>query len=233
MSLVIVRKDKVFSDSLSISKKFRKQHVYLLKIIEGIIEQLDEHDDTIIFTKKSKEYRGRIISYYEMNRAGFSLIAMGFTGKDALPWKIKFIQAFNIMESQLLKIGKNKDNIPWVEQRRQSKSIRKSETDVIKVFVEYATNQGSKSAKFYYKHFTVATHKALGLIQHKNPVIRETLDTMQLFQLGVAENVAQKSIVRYMNQGDHYKVIFEKVKNDLLKLADSMFVGEPTPEIGE
>lgn len=36
-----------------------------------------------------------------MNRDGFSLLAMGFTGKNALEWKLKYIQAFNEMEKQL------------------------------------------------------------------------------------------------------------------------------------
>lgn len=33
-----------------------------------------------------------------MNRDGFSLLAMGFNGKEALSWKLKYIEAFNKME---------------------------------------------------------------------------------------------------------------------------------------
>lgn len=38
---------------------------------------------------------------YTMNRDGFTLLAMGFTGKEALEWKFKYIEAFNEMESKL------------------------------------------------------------------------------------------------------------------------------------
>ena len=38
---------------------------------------------------------------YLMNRDGFSLLAMGFTGKEAVQWKLKYISAFNAMEKQL------------------------------------------------------------------------------------------------------------------------------------
>ena len=31
----------------------------------------------------------------KMNRDGFSLLAMGFTGKEAVQWKLKYIAAFN------------------------------------------------------------------------------------------------------------------------------------------
>jgi UDP-2,3-diacylglucosamine pyrophosphatase LpxH len=36
-----------------------------------------------------------------MTRDGFALLAMGFTGKEALAWKIAFIKAFNGLESQV------------------------------------------------------------------------------------------------------------------------------------
>jgi len=37
-----------------------------------------------------------------MNRDGFSLLVMGFTGKEALSWKLKYIDAFNKMEKTLI-----------------------------------------------------------------------------------------------------------------------------------
>lgn len=38
---------------------------------------------------------------YLMNRDGFSLLVMGFTGAKALEWKLKYIEAFNAMEKEL------------------------------------------------------------------------------------------------------------------------------------
>ena len=40
---------------------------------------------------------------YLMNRDGFTLLAMGFTGKKALDFKIAYIKAFNEMEEMLRK----------------------------------------------------------------------------------------------------------------------------------
>ena len=48
-----------------------------------------------------KNSRGRTYKQYLINRDGFSLLAMGFTGKEALNWKLKYIEAFNEMEKQL------------------------------------------------------------------------------------------------------------------------------------
>ncbi len=36
-----------------------------------------------------------------MDRDGFSILVMGFTGKKALEWKLKYIEAFNNMEEKL------------------------------------------------------------------------------------------------------------------------------------
>ena len=43
-----------------------------------------------------------------LSRDAFSLLAMGFTGKAAIAWKIKYIQAFNQLESMALEIVKAK-----------------------------------------------------------------------------------------------------------------------------
>ena len=42
-----------------------------------------------------------------MNRDGFSLLSMGFTGQKALQWKLKYIKAFNLMEKELNSPEKN------------------------------------------------------------------------------------------------------------------------------
>ena len=43
-----------------------------------------------------------------MNRDGFTLLAMGFTGQKALKFKLKYIEAFNQMEELL----KTQSNLP-------------------------------------------------------------------------------------------------------------------------
>ena len=39
---------------------------------------------------------------FYMNRDGFTLLAMGFTGQKAMSFKLKYIEAFNAMERQLV-----------------------------------------------------------------------------------------------------------------------------------
>lgn len=82
------------------------------------------------------------------NRQFFSLVAMRFTSKKAREWQRKFNDAFYEMESALRKVKTNRSDIEWTSQRLIGKTARQEETDAIKLFVEYATEQGSKSAQF-------------------------------------------------------------------------------------
>ena len=44
---------------------------------------------------------GRTLPAYRITRDGFTLLAMGFTGKEAQRWKVAYIDAFNRMEAEL------------------------------------------------------------------------------------------------------------------------------------
>lgn len=226
MELVKINQNKVFADSRIIADTFGKAHRNVMRDIESLIENLNENNAqniTLLFSKKkfineiNREY-----FYYEMNRDGFSLLVMGFTGKKAFQWKIKFIEAFNLMEKTLL----NKSNEEWLTTREQGKLIRRNETDTIQEFTDYSISQGSKSAQFYYKHYTNATYKALQLLENKKPKTRETLDLLQLHQLLLAEDIVTKTIKREMENKEHYKVIFEKCKISLENFANSLMISK-------
>ena len=105
-----------------------------------------------------------------------------------------FIEAFEKMEQELLKVKTNQSNLEWSKTREQGKNIRLELTDTIKEFVEYATEQGSKNANRYYSNITKMEYKALGLMQEKIPKLREVLDTMELFQLIMAEDLVKRQI---------------------------------------
>ena len=70
-------------------------------------------------TYKDNSNRNRPM--YLMNRDGFSLLVMGFTGKEALEWKLKYIKAFNKMEA----IIREKSTETWLASRQNGKLTRK------------------------------------------------------------------------------------------------------------
>ena len=106
--LVYLKNDEVVCDSLQVAEKFGKEHKNVLQSIDNLIA---ENSAVKIMFKISSYKSGNGQSYrkFNMNRDGFSLLAMGFTGKEALEWKLQYIRAFNQMENfivrNLLKCG--------------------------------------------------------------------------------------------------------------------------------
>lgn len=91
------------ASSRQIAESFEKRHDHVMRGIEDILRGLPKNGDTPMFykTEYTHEQNGQTYPMYLMNRDGFSLLVMGFTGKAALEWKLKYIQAFNEMEKKL------------------------------------------------------------------------------------------------------------------------------------
>lgn len=91
------------ASSRQIAESFGKAHRHVLEAIESILEGMPKIGQTPMFfkTEYTHEQNGQTYPMYLMNRDGFTLLAMGFTGKAALEWKLKYIAAFNAMEKQL------------------------------------------------------------------------------------------------------------------------------------
>lgn len=100
MELVEIRNNQVVVSSRQVAEKFGKEHRNVLASIKEIINA--ENSAMTFFQENTyKAGTGKSYPEYLMNRDGFTLLAMSFTGKEALQWKMKYIQAFNEMEKRL------------------------------------------------------------------------------------------------------------------------------------
>lgn len=100
-NLVIMREQQAVTSSLQVAETFEKEHRNVLQGIDelmGVAENSADlfWEDTYIHPQNKQSYR-----MIFMNRDGFTLLAMGFTGKKALEFKLKYIKAFNDMESHI------------------------------------------------------------------------------------------------------------------------------------
>ncbi len=87
--------------SINIAKVFGKQHYHVLDAINN--QDIPEEFRAPNFrAAKYLDAQKKPRPMYEMSRDGFVLIAMGFTGKPAMQFKIKYIELFNAMESELV-----------------------------------------------------------------------------------------------------------------------------------
>ena len=100
--LVIMKDQQAVTSSLQVAETFDKSHKHVLEAIDNLKEGVAEnwadlfYEDTYIHPQNRQPYR---VIY--MNRDGFTLLAMGFTGKKALGFKMQYIEAFNKMEDQI------------------------------------------------------------------------------------------------------------------------------------
>ncbi len=93
--------------SLQVAKDFEKNHRHVTEAISTLIEGCAEKSaDLFIEGSYQHPQNKQWYKYYEITRDGFSLLVMGFTGKKALEWKLKYIEAFNLMEHQLLAVNR-------------------------------------------------------------------------------------------------------------------------------
>ena len=86
--------------SRQIAESFGKEHKHVLDAVKNLVAENSAAKS--MFHPATFENRGKQYPMYLMNRDGFSLLAFGFTGKEAFEWKLKYIQAFNAMEKQLM-----------------------------------------------------------------------------------------------------------------------------------
>lgn len=219
--LVEIQGGQPVVNSLKVAEKFGKAHRSVLLAIRN----LDCSSDFILHNFMQSTYtnkQNKTVPCYLLTRDGFSFLCMGFTGKEAAKWKEAYIRAFNQMEKQLLK---QQDQLEWKQARLQSKEVRKSVTDTIKNFVDYATNQGSKSASMYYANITKMEYAALELIEKGSKIptgFRDNLDMMDLCFLATAEQIAKQSLHAGMSQRLHYKEIYQLAKERVNAYAETV-----------
>lgn len=87
------------ASSRDVAKRFGKEHKNVMQAVANLVAENSAAKS--MFHPATFENRGKKYPMYLMNRDGFSLLAMGFTGKEAVQWKLKYIKAFNQMEKQL------------------------------------------------------------------------------------------------------------------------------------
>lgn len=92
---------RIFVTSLDVAEKFNKNHNHVMRDIDKLISDCPKMRGSMFLESTYKNTRGKTYRCYLIDRDGFSILTMGFTGKKALEWKLKYIVAFNQMEERL------------------------------------------------------------------------------------------------------------------------------------
>lgn len=101
-NLVFNKNGATLTNSLLVADKFEKNHRDVLESIRVLLSTAENSALLSMFMESSYiASNGKQNPMFIMNRDGFNLLTMGFTGKKALDFKLEYIEAFNKMERQL------------------------------------------------------------------------------------------------------------------------------------
>lgn len=234
--LVVVENFQALTTSLKIAEAFEKDHAHVMRDIHTLIQQMASNqekpilDSAQMFQESSYRVEGQLRKYpmFLINRDGFSLLAMGFTGAKALQFKLKFIQAFNAMEQKLTEL--TAAELERQELRRQKiraagKPKRRGLTDAIKVFVD---KERPKNPGLYYAVPTKRIQTELCGIPKGG---RDNATGAELLKLATLEVAGANAFNRADGQGKGFWAAYPDV-NQVVTILASVYDGE-VPMLGQ
>lgn len=204
------------ASSRQIADNFEKRHDHVMRDIDTIKKDVPNFGEMFFETETPDTY-GRPQRTYLMNRDGFSLLVMGFTGKAALEWKLKYITAFNEMEKKLKESSPDYSELSptlryliEMEQRQHQQEQALAQTnqrvDEIRELVALNPNGWRKTTT----RMIVKIAQKMGGNQHIGDVYREAYDLMEErghYRLSIhTENIRAE-----MRRGNASKSRIEKV----------------------
>lgn len=130
------------TNSKLVAEVFGKEHRNVVRDIKNLIEggvlkneQTPMFEETTYINEQNKQSYPMFI----MNQDGFTLLAMGFNGKKAMEFKLKYIEAFNAMKRQ---IEQSKPSVPQ-NYLEALKSLVKSEEEKQQLALENKQQQAT------------------------------------------------------------------------------------------
>lgn len=145
--------ERLITTSLKIAEKFGKEHAHVLRDIRDL-ECSDKFRESNFGFSSYKSSQGKTLPMYEVTRDGFTILAMGYTGKEAMKFKEDYINAFNAMENELKRIYTERQQ--WQIERDKGVVIRHILTDTIKMKVS-----DSPHKRFAYPNYTNLIYRTL------------------------------------------------------------------------
>ena len=143
--LVYTKNGVPMTTSAMISKKFKKNHKDILRMIDNKIASSDENVAQFCAAHiRETQYiaeDGQVHRQYELDKQGFSFIALSMTGVQADIFKIQYINAFTKMEEKIAEMYKARvleSVLPQNNSNRQFVYIIKNPlTDTVKIGVAH------------------------------------------------------------------------------------------------
>lgn len=213
--LVEMKENDIFTTSKIIADGTNNKHNSITAIIQKYEEDFREFGSIRFVDLKSKNPQGgRPEKVYYLNEEQATLLMTYLRNNEVVrKFKKNLVQQFYKMRRFLIE----KQSKLWNDTRLASKENRLKETDVIKLLVEYAREQGSThSDKLYLTYTKLANSIVCGK--------RDDMTVSELNTLTLVESIIKQTIEIDMSMGMHYKDIYKDCKERLAQFAEITYL---------
>lgn len=234
--LVIVKNNDLYVGTHKLSISFKIEHRSIKILVDKFKKEFEELGEGKILsqnmvaissfkmTKLSSEKRGRPTIEYLLNEPQATYLLTLIRNNDIVrKFKMHLTKEFFRQRSLLNQIAVQRQNKEWLEARETGKIERRFETDTIQEFVQYATEQGSKSAEKYYMIITkMENHTlfALDFLNQKFTNLRDMVNRKGLDLLKTADKIVAKALRDGMKDQMFYKDIYQMAKSRIESFVD-------------
>lgn len=221
--LVKLQKNTPVTNTLIIAEETENSHQSVFRLVKKYKDDLEEFGVVGFEIHKPKKGSngGRPIELAFLNEQQTTLLLTYMRNSDIVRgFKKKLVKEFYKMRNVLSEISVRQQNDEWKQLRQNGKLTRKKETDIIKLFVEYAKSQGSSKAEMYYSNISKMENKSLFFIQEKFPNLRSVLTGQQLQIMSSADQIVEKALKEGMEKKTNYKEIYKMAKERIETFAD-------------
>ena len=211
--LVELKGNDVFTNSKVIADGTNNQHESVVAIIRKYEKDILDFGN-IDFSDLKSGKRGQPERVYYLNeeQATFVITLMR-NSKIVVKFKKELVRQFYAMRRFILE----KQSKLWGETRIANKENRLKETDVIKLLVDYAKEQGSTHSDKLYVTYTKLAKSVIG-------GNRDNITVSDLNNLTLVESIILQTIRIDMSMGMHYKDIYRDCKNRIEQFADITYL---------
>lgn len=215
-NIVFIENNEVVTDSLKVGEVFNKRHDHIIRDIEKIMEELEGKGNPNFGESYYEVGNGRKYKKYNLTKDGFTLLVMGFTGKEALKFKMMYIDEFNRMEQELKNRDLNSYMIDdpiaraekWIKEQQEKQLLLVQNKELSEKIVE-----AKPKLDMYDAWLDVEGHCSIGEFARRVNIGRNTM----------FEKLRQMEIL--MNKGVNYNLPYQRYMN-YFKIIDSVKGGK-------
>lgn len=238
--LVEMIDNDLFTGTYKLSQLFEIEHNSLKRLVKNYLIDFEDVGESKIQKRILKMdlksiIRDRKTTEYLLNEPQAMLLILLSKNKEiVIKFKTYITKEFFKQRKLITKLQAQQQNAEWIKTREEGKVERLEETDSIKRFTEYCTEQGSKNAKKYYVAISKMENETLfflELLEQRYSNLRNLMNRYQLVTIQNADRIIARALEEGMQKRMYYKDIFKLAKSRIESFVD--LIGKSKIEVIE